>query len=413
MVGENNSIFIKPSKSNTLNIVEFLMPQIFKNKNFFEAFACFINNLIVILWIRIVQRNGILKRIFLHILLGFNFVFILVLILSYLSVYIPPDKYWIPSLFGLIYPYALFLNFLFVVTWILIKPKYLIFSLLIILIGGNFFNRYFKIWGRTSDNASIKVLSYNVRNFQGEGRIPSKYIAENIKLFLEEQQPDLICLQEVKLRSNRVFNLPQVVAKFPFINHYQYATTGSTTGLATLTKFPVVNMGEIRFDNSKNMAIFTDILMKEDTVRVFNIHLQSYYIDPDKYDIIDSPGISEARDFRQVKEMGNKYRNAVKMRAEQARNIHEKIIKSPYKVIVCGDFNDTPVSYSYQKVLGKLKDAFVKSGKGIGRTYIGRLPSFRIDYILYSKGFKAYNFKKASICYSDHLPVYCNLELDH
>ena len=94
-------------------------------------------------------------------------------------------------------------------------------------------------------------MSYNVRNFKGAEKDPSKVIADKIKRFLEDEKSDIICIQEIKLRSARVFNLPKVVDQLPFINHYQYASTGSTTGLATLTKFPVLNMKEIRFEGSR------------------------------------------------------------------------------------------------------------------------------------------------------------------
>ena len=98
------------------------------------------------------------------------------------------------------------------------------------------------------------------------------------------------------------------------------------------------------------MAIYTDVLIGQDTVRIFNIHLQSYHIDPNQYDIIESPGISEKGDVRQVKEMARKFQIAVQKRAVQARLIHDIIKESPYHVIVCGDLNDSPISYAYQKV---------------------------------------------------------------
>ena len=353
-----------------------------------------------------------MKRIILNIFLALNFLFILVLIFAYLSAYIPPDKYWLPSIFGLLYPYILSLNILFVLFWLIIKPKYLFFSLLAIIVGYNSFSRYFQLKGSTSGDVTLKVLSYNVRNFQGEWRKPSKEVADKIRDFLEEEQAEIICLQEVKLRSASVFNLPQIVEHLPQINHYQYASTGSTTGLATLTKYPVLNMQEIRFEGSQNMAIYTDMVINTDTVRVFNIHLQSYYIDPNKYDIIESPGIKNEKDLKQAKEMGGKYIRATKMRAQQARTIHSEIENSPYKVIVCGDFNDTPVSYTYHKVLGQLQDAFVQSGKGIGKTYNGKLPSYRIDYIFYSKAYKAFNFKKIYFPESDHYPISCEFKMD-
>lgn len=157
------------------------------------------------------------------------------------------------------------------------------------------------------------------------------------------------------------------------------------------------------------MAIYTDVLIGGDTVRIFNIHLQSYKIDPRKYAIIESPGIDDERDLKEMREIGSKLKRAFQFRAGQVREIREIIEKTHYPVIICGDFNDTPVSYAYQQILGDRNDAFVKAGSGFGRTYIGKLPSFRIDNIFYSDDFKAYNFKTVGFRMSDHLPVSCKL----
>jgi endonuclease/exonuclease/phosphatase family metal-dependent hydrolase len=168
-------------------------------------------------------------------------------------------------------------------------------------------------------------------------------------------------------------------------------------------------MGEIRFEKSRNMTIYTDVKIDGDTVRIFNVHLQSYLIDPSKYSIIDSPGIDEEKDLKEVREMGSKFKKAFQLRAEMVRKIRKYMDDSPYPVIVCGDFNDTPVSYSYQKLREGLKDAFVCSGQGIGQTYIGKLPSFRIDNIFHSNSFESFDFKTYNIRMSDHLPVSCKL----
>jgi len=97
------------------------------------------------------------------------------------------------------------------------------------------------------------------------------------------------------------------------------------------------------------------------------------------------------------------------MRARQARIIRKHIDESPYHVIVCGDLNDTAASYSYRLLKKGMKDAFVSSGRGVGRTYVGILPSFRIDYIFYSQGFDSFNFQTHDFRQSDHLPVSCSL----
>jgi endonuclease/exonuclease/phosphatase family metal-dependent hydrolase len=153
------------------------------------------------------------------------------------------------------------------------------------------------------------------------------------------------------------------------------------------------------------------VVIGGDTVRIFNVHLQSYKIDPDRYSVIENPGIPRKKDLREYRELAGKYKKAMIKRAAQARLIRTKIKASPHPVIVCGDFNDTPASYAYRQTRGKLRDAFVCSGKGIGNTYVGKLPSFRIDYILHSREMKSTNFKIHRVPYSDHLPVTCEITL--
>ena len=344
-----------------------------------------------------------------NILFLVNILLALALAASYLSVYIPPDKYWLPSLFGMAYPFLLAGNLIFLLLWLLFKPRYALLSIGIIVIGWGYFTRFMQLKGESSEEANIKVVSYNVKHFVADTSGTQKENATKIISFLAEQNADIICLQEARLRKNSIFNLAQTVKDLESIKHYQFARSSTTYGSVTMTRYPIVNMGEIRFENTRNISIYTDVLIDGDTVRIFNIHLQSYLIDPDKYSIIDSPGLNEEKDIEEVKEMSRKFKDAFEMRAEQVREIRKYIDESPHNVILCGDFNDTPVSFSYRTLSDGLTDAFVSSGRGIGRTYIGKLPSFRIDYILHGDSFESYNFETLDYRMSDHLPVSCSL----
>jgi endonuclease/exonuclease/phosphatase family metal-dependent hydrolase len=328
---------------------------------------------------------------------------------SYIAQYIPPDKWWAPSLLGLSYPYLLLFHFFLIVFWFLIKPVRSWISICSIIVGWGMLVRFIQLSGKEKKSADISLVSYNVKNFAGKGRNSSRELADVIKDFLKKDEPDIICLQEVKLHTNKVFNLEQTKREFSKIKHYQFASASSTLGSVTMTSFPIVKMEEIRFKNSGNIAICTDIKCNDQIIRVFNIHLQSYKIDPDQYDIIQTPIISEKKDIKELRELAGKYKKAMMMRAVQARMIRQKINESPYPVIVCGDFNDTPSSYAYKKTRGKLKDAFIQSGKGIGMTYVGKLPSFRIDYIFHSPKIRSFNFNIHQLPYSDHLPISCDL----
>ncbi len=350
-----------------------------------------------------------MKRAFIKILFFFNLLAVLALLIAYSSVYIAPDTYWIPSLFGLAYPFILATNILFIILWVLVKPRNLVLSLLFILLGWNFVGRYIQFKADKLEETDLKVLSYNVGHFYGDGTQKVDQNSEAIVSFLITENPDVVCLQETRLRKKNIFNLPETIKKIEAIKHYQYARSSNTFGMVTMTRYPIIDMQEIRFENSRNMAIYTDVLIDFDTVRIFNVHLQSYQINPVKYSIIESLGITEEEDIKEVKEMGEKFKLAFQKRAGQVREIRKRIDESPYHVVLCGDFNDTPASFSYKTLGDNLQDAFVNSGKGVGRTYVGKLPSFRIDYIFHSEGFESYNFETLDFRHSDHLPIVCNL----
>jgi len=339
-------------------------------------------------------------------LLAGNLAVIVLLLFSYAALFVPPDKFWVIALFGLAYPWIVSINLVFIVIWLLFKPRWSLISIVFILAGWPVLGRFMQTDGKKTEENGIRVLSYNVKYFTGEEGVLPRETAKRIISFLEHNSPDIICLQEVTLRTNQIFNLEAVRNQLPGIQHYQYARTDRTTGSVTFSRYPIVNMEEIRFENSGNIAICTDVKISGDTVRVFNVHLQSYRLMPDNYRLLESPAITSEQDLRDAKELGSKYRWAVRKRAEQSRLLRSHIASSPYPVIVCGDFNDTPSSYAYQTTKGSLKDAFKESGKGIGQTYTGSLvPSFRIDYILHSNNFSSYNFTVHLADYSDHRPI--------
>lgn len=351
------------------------------------------------------------RKTLLGILIILNVIAAFGLLAAYLSVYIPPDKFWMPAFIGLAYPFLLLANLLFILFWLVVRMRYALLSLLAVFIGIGTFFRFIQFGGKSSESSEIKVLSYNVRHFSGDGKANNKENAERIISFLEEQNADIICLQESRLRKNNIFNLSKTVQDLQNIKHYQFASSSSTFGSVTMTKFPIINMGEIRFEHSRNITIFTDMLIGEDTVRVYNVHLQSYHIDPKNYAVIENIELQQEKDREVFRKVAGQMKEAFEMRAMQVNEIRRHIKKCKYKVLICGDFNDTPVSYSYHTLSEDLVDAFVNSGHGVGRTYVGELPSFRIDYILHSKSIESYNFETIDFKYSDHLPITCDLAM--
>ena len=353
-----------------------------------------------------------MKRFFRNIFILINIPVAICLLFSYTAVFINPAVFWIPAFFGLAYPYIFLANILFVLLWFVFNARYSLISIFAILAGIGFLGSYVQLSGEKTEKDGIGVCSYNVKYFTGDNVLPNKEIADKIIEFLDKGKFDIICLQEVGMSTQGNFSLTEIKNRLRNINHMQLAHTSNSGGLVTYTRHPIVNMGEIRYEDSGNLVIFADLTIKKDTFRVYNCHLQSYRLKPHELNSLDSLRFSNnPKSYDGVKNVGSKLKQAFIKRAEQVLQLEKHIRESSYPVIVCGDFNDTPVSYSYRKVRGNLKDAFIESGEGIGNTYNGRLPSFRIDYILHDPVFDSFGFEVGRQKFSDHFPIQCKLVL--
>lgn len=154
------------------------------------------------------------------------------------------------------------------------------------------------------------------------------------------------------------------------------------------------------------MHLFADLLKEKDTIRIYSMHLASIHLTNDDYKFIKNINKNDqTKNIEGFKGISSKLIQAYKIRSKEVVRIARHISNSPYKTIVCGDFNDTPISYSYRKIKGELKDAFLESGFGIGNTYAKYLPLFRIDYIFHSEELECISFNKLNEEFSDHYSI--------
>jgi len=336
------------------------------------------------------------------------------LLLSYLAPFVPPDLFWPLSFFGLAYPYLVLVNFIFLIIWVVPPSKRVLLPLATLILGFYYFSNTFQLIPRTQfHNQGIKVLSFNVHGFNSDLRSRSANAPKVLK-YLATTRADIICLQDASQATKGSLSAQGIRDAVQGIKYFHRASASSGAGSITFSKYPIINEGEIRFSDSFNIVLFSDLKISEhQMIRVYNCHFQSYSIDPDDYSVIDSIGLGpRGKQLKEARRVSYKLKAGFKKRALQARKIADHIKMSPYPVIVCGDFNDTPVSYAYRKVRGDLKDTFVAAGWGISNTYNGILPSFRIDYILCSQVFVVKNYSRDKVYLSDHFPVRSQLFLE-
>jgi hypothetical protein len=182
--------------------------------------------------------------------------------------------------------------------------------------------------------------------------------------------------------------------------------------MVLFSKYPILSWGLVeKQEGSHNFTTYADVKVGDDTLRVINVHLQSIKFDAPDYEAIKDISLTNDSTVNQYSTISKKLKVAFIMRAKQAQAVRDFIDQSSHKIILSGDFNDSPSSYAFRTVKGKMKDAFVESGSGLGRTYVGAMPSFRIDYMLYDPGFTAYNYYAKAFEFSDHKMLSCTLKI--
>ena len=320
-----------------------------------------------------------------------NSLFATLLLLSYLNYYVSPVTISFFALISLIIPVLIVVNILFVLYWLIRLKKQIFLSVIVLAIGYQYLTKFYSFKEKeimlTND---VKIMSYNVRMFNLYKWINEKNVDEKIYDFINSKEPDILCIQEFHPSLKKGLKYPYEYIKISNENNH--------FGHAIFSKFKIINSGSLNFSNSGNNAIFADIIRNRDTVRVYNIHLESLKLNPND----DYFTQENSEKFKRRVE------KAFKIQANQVSLIKAHQEKIAHKSIICGDFNNTAFSYVYHQLRKGKNDAFEVAGKGFGQTYDHKLP-VRIDYILTDKRIEVNNFKTYDVKFSDHLPVMARL----
>ncbi len=322
---------------------------------------------------------------------------ILALLICYAAPFINPQSFWPVAFFGLTYKFWLSLNILLLVFWISFKRKRWIYNAFVILIGFQYITRNVQWNEKAKENADFSVASFNthVQQIYYGGNT-----SDQINEYLTSNNVDVAILVEWLNKKGKI--------SFKAFPHQQMARLNDKRnrhdyGIKAVSKYKIKNWEIIKFNHaSGNLAAFFDVEIKGQIVRLFAVHLQSNSISSSDYHKMMKLDVND-KDYRNYAvKFISRLRNSFDKRAEQTKLIKEAMADSPYPIIVLGDFNDTPQSYTYEQLRDGRQDAFIERGRGWGATFLKPFSLLRIDYILHDKELKCTDFSATSEIESDH-----------
>lgn len=329
-----------------------------------------------------------------------NVLFALVTIISFLVPYVSATFMPTFSTISLVVPFLVFANVGFLFYWSLRKKRHFLLSAILLLLWYVILGPFYQ-FSQKEKNVNVEdlsIMSFNSRNFNDHGQLDTKNVDSLILDFVTKKNPDILCFQECFYGMKRSKALSQY--KYEYVD-YVYGIPATKVIQAVYSKYPIIAIDSINFPKSSNSAIYADILYEKDTIRVYNIHLQSFRIIPE---------INAIRSEESSKLLAKSERVMLKQ-YEQAKLIRQNMQENHYKKIVVGDFNNTQYSNIYKTIKGELTDSFLEKGKGFGRTYDLLGFPIRIDFILSDPAFEVMSHKNFNEKLSDHYPVMATLRL--
>lgn len=324
------------------------------------------------------------------ILSGICLFFAVLLLISCLTPYIPVQYAPFLSFLCLTAPLLVLINLfcLLLGVWLRLRAAWV--SLGVLLAGYLLLGPFYRLGGTPeSEEKGLKVMSYNARGFDRYNFFPNRNVGQGIRALVTEAEPDIVCFQE--------FDYPQVknYEDYPY-RFFTYQFDDDThVQQAIFSKYPIVEKGSLQFPDTRNNGLYADILYKEDTLRIYNIHLQSFQVIPSRRML---QSMAQESFYKRIT-------RAFIKQQDQAELVRAHLESSPYPAIVCGDLNNTQFSRVYRMVKGEMADSFREEGQGFGTTYTLRFLPLRIDVILADPVFEVRAHQNFQTRLSDHFPI--------
>ncbi len=357
-----------------------------------------------------------------------NIIVVLLFLLGCYGYWFNPQYFWPIGFLTLSVFYLLLVLLVFIAVWLFVKPRWSLLSIIAILLAYKPVTniiplRFSYSFNKQKAENNLRVMSWNVAQFDALQNKKHPEVKDQMIGLINEYQPDIACFQEMVAEDSTVTKHGHISEFLQRLNFPDYFYSYNRKedfwdyahfGIITFSKYPVINKQTIMWYPNDYNSIFQyiDIVKGTDTFRVFNIHLQSLRFSRDNLKYIDQPSVEDKDALKESKSIVSKFRTGFMKRKVQAERIKEEMDKSPYAVIVCGDFNDVPNSYAYHTIGNGMKNAFAEKGGGLGRTFSGIAPTLRIDNIFVDSKFNVKQYERVKKKLSDHFPIITDLQFN-
>ena len=357
-----------------------------------------------------------IKSFTINIIAGANVATVLLMLASGYADRIHPTEHQMLSNMGMLFPFFLFANLLFIFFWLTFKWKKVWIPILGYALAFSPICTYLPLHTKQEvPEGALKIISYNVCQYGGNWKYEQGF--DTIYNYLKRQQPDIVCLQE-DADSWRRFVFQRYRKVFPYNDTTLFCNSGLLNGVGIHTRFPILKKERIPYESTANGSVAYYLDVEGDTVLVINNHLEGTHLsteDRDNYKRLLNGKMRRDTAKAETIFLIEKLGRYTAKRSKEADAVHAYIeAHRQYPMIVCGDFNDNPISYVRRTIAKGLKDCFVETGCGLGLSYNQKGFFFRIDHILCSEDFKPYNCEVDNeMDASDHYPILCKLKFTH
>ena len=347
---------------------------------------------------------------------GANIATIILMVLVGYSDRLNPADHPVLACVGMTFPFFLLINMLFLFFWLIFKIRMAWIPVLGYLLAYVPINIYMPIHLRTSNlpEGAIKLISYNVCEYGGNYKYEWGF--EKVRDYLFEEDPDIVCLQE-DVDTWRRYCFIHCQKKFAYNDTVKLGNPDNVNGVGIHTRFPIIRRELIPYRSVANGSAAWYLQVGSDTLLVINNHFEGTHLsfeDRETYKEILKGDLKGDTVRTESKKLLVTLAESAAKRAPQIQAVRRYVEEHrQYPIILCGDFNDNPISYSRHEMAEVLNDCFTSTGRGLGLSYNQKGIHFRIDHIFCSDDIQPYNCQiDNKMDASDHYPIICWFKID-